>query len=123
MLKNTKELLEMCDKNIEKVSDSKKDYIETIIYLLDERGILEEESENLGHSYDRMLTFDSFNGATIPLVYSKKDGGRTNVAIENMVKKMYKNGGTDLLDKFMEYLVTEAIPKFRAGINIQNFEY
>lgn len=43
MLKNTKELLEMCDQNIAKVGDIKNDYFETIIYLLDERGIIEKK--------------------------------------------------------------------------------
>ena len=123
MLDNAKELLELCDQNIAKVVDKKNDYLETIIYLLDKRGIVEETAEYLGHSYDKMLTFDYRAGLNIPTVVFAKDGGRTDATIEAMVTKMYNKVGVETLDKFITYLISEAIPKFRAGINIQNFEY
>ena len=125
MLKNTNELLEKCDENIAKVADKKNDYFETIIYLLDERGIIEEKNEALSPSYDKMLTFEksSCSDRVLAMVVCKRDGGRINSAIEIVVNRIYDKGGYEALDKFMEYIVTEAIPKFRAGISIQNFEY
>lgn len=125
MLKNTNELLEKCDENIAKVADKKNDYFETIIYLLDERGIIEEKNEALSPSYDKMLTFEksSCTDRVLPIIACKRNGGRINSAIEIAVNNIYDKGGYEALDKFMEYIVTEAIPKFRAGIGIHNFEY
>lgn len=125
MLENAKELLEKCDENIAKVAGKKNDYFETIIYLLDERGIIEEKNEALSPSYDKMLTFEKSSclDRVLAMVVCKRDGGRINSAIEIAVNRIYDKGGYEALDKFMEYIVTEAIPKFRAGISIQNFEY
>lgn len=114
------ELLNLCDEAIEEKCNKNNEYYEAVIYLLKERGFTICED---GTIYK--LTF--VRGSISDNIYAVVKCGKYDIESDKELKACIDNlfliGGDKLLDSFVQYVATVAIPDFKNDVRYINDFY
>lgn len=111
------QLLKLCDEYTSKVADIKNKALDNIMYLLNERCYKQDDNKTV------RLIFKNTTYSIYP--YSVSDEEYNKVikdSIDKCVRRVYEYGGEELLNKFVKYIASEAIPYFKNGLTIKDFK-
>ena len=117
------ELLKVCDENTAKMLEPKNEIVENIVYVLKERGynIKTVDTKMIKVlRFEHSICCDDKVYPKIEYGLSVDQGFDTTI---NCIDKIYNNGGIEALENFLLYIVSAAIPNFKANIKMPIFKY